>query len=55
MLRDQVDCTTGALFDADAAALAVVILELVFTRLDFGDGVIGTDAEAVVAAEAVAA
>ena len=55
LLGDHGDRAAGALFGAQAAALAVVVLELVLAGLDLRDRIIRADAETVVAAETVAA
>src|SRR6476661_4910742 len=58
LLGLHLDCSTGALLDTDAAALAEVVVELVRVRRTgsgLDHGVVGADAVAVVTREAVAA
>src|SRR6185437_1384195 len=54
LLGDHLDGAAGAFGGAQAAALAVVVVDLVLTVGELDDGVVGADAVAVVAAEAVA-
>src|SRR5690348_6339728 len=54
-LGAHLDGATGAFGGAQAAALAVVVVDLVLAVGELDDGVVGADAVAVVAAEAVAA
>src|SRR5205823_13036309 len=55
-LRHHLDRAARALRDADAAALAVVVVEFeAAARAELDDGVVGAHAVAVVAFEAVAA
>src|SRR4051812_19876493 len=56
IFRDHLDRAAGAFGNADAAALAVVVIEFEsLARTELDHRIVGTDAVAVVAFEAVAA